>query len=543
MRIEIGVNSNGASLKGYQTDFSSLLDRSDALISSVSAVKKYIFMMNGGVGVLQGALDLVDTRLTLEKGRKNDLVNMQDKVAGFIEIVRNTDNAVSQQVSKNQNEFYAVYPWAKPSVLSSWYNNACNWLKGALRGTCSAIDNVWKIYNGTDYRTLSDDELNRVCDEYIRIIDCKDESTDFKIKLQALLDYLSTVYILETPSKLNKKIDLYVKVYEKIYPDKAESMRNLFSDAPLEFENDVRNIKFIAYKSTGECHDIFFKYACRLKIADYYCCTEQGETKNFFNPNDDSMYLNMKSIRDRNNLYGTFFHEAGHNIDLLMGMDATGNKKYYSAFVLSDGNFHGLVYKEVEGIVTNLVNNYSNNEKFLNDEQKSLITDVLMGRKHDSEINNSDTDFAYRKVLEDITGAWKGKYSRKYQNGREIGILEAKDSGALSEVMNGMTNNSLMVNSKYTRNVDKGMLGTFNPAHVTAGHPINWGNPIKGYVGTDYYYDSNGLYTGSAETEYMAEYMRINMTNSVSEKEYITRYLGDSWGIMTNGLKYQNIGD
>lgn len=544
MRIELINNSsasNSISLLGK--NLTSLISQSETSISSLRSLKNFSHSMNGGVGLLQSAVDSIDARIEHEETRKGNLVEAKIKIDKYTELIGTTDRSVSNLVSQNQDMFYGVNEWSRPPVLPSqvgtWFANAKSWISGVAKKSSDAFGRTWSIYNEIDYKVLSDEELKKVCDEYAKLIESEELSPDDRIRIKSLMNYLSKISISDTPSRANQKIDLYVNLYEKMHPDEAEKMRNLFSNAPAEFKDDIRNIKFTAYKSTGECHDTFFKYADRIKIADYYA-TYNGEPGNYFNPQDMSMYLNIKSMRNRNNSYGTFFHEAGHNIDLLMGMDATGNKEWYSSSILSNGNFHGLVYKDVEGIVTNLVNNYSNNEKHLSDEQKSLITDVLMGRKLDSAINNSDTDFAYRKVMEDITGAWKGKYSRQYQDGREIGILETKDSGMLSEVMNGMTNNSLMVNGKYSGNVNKVMGDFFGQAHATSGHPINWQNPNAGYVPTDYYYNSDGSYTGAAETEYMAEYMRINMTNSTSEKDYVTRYLHNSWNAMSDGLKSQN---
>ena len=100
----------------------------------------------------------------------------------------------------------------------------------------------------------------------------------------------------------------------------------------------------------------------------------------------------------------------------------------------------------------------------------------------------------------------------------------------LSEVMNGMTNNSVMVDS-YNSN--------FLIDHGTPGHPINWQNPDPnaGYVPQDYYYNADGSYTGFAETEFMAEYMRINMTKSNDEKTYVKSYLRNSWDTLEDELK------
>ena len=242
------------------------------------------------------------------------------------------------------------------------------------------------------------------------------------------------------------------------------------------------------------------------------------------------MRLNIEAIRDDKSGYRTFFHESGHNIDALIGKEKTGENNYYTSTKLADGKFHDVIYKEVEGIVVNVVNDYSDNEKKLSDGDKALITDVLMGRKHESEIKSSSVDFAYRKISEDITGAWKGKYSRQYQAGNETGILENVNARMLSEVMNGMTNNSVMVDS-YNSN--------FLIDHGTPGHPINWQNPDPnaGYVPHDYYYNADGSYTGFAETEFMAEYMRINMTKSNDEKTYVKSYLRNSWDTLEDELK------
>lgn len=524
--------------------------------------------MNGGIGLLQGAVDSIDVRIGQEETRKSNLLNAQTKINGFVELVNATDAVVSEQVTKNQDEFYHLNTWSKPSALSlafdSWYNNAQAWLKGTLKGASDAIGHTWNVYNETDYKALSGEELKKVCDEYAKLIESEELSPDDRIRIKSLMNYLSTISIFDTPSRANDKIDLYVNLYEKTHPDEAEKMKELFSNAPAEYKDDIRNIKFVAYKSTGECHDIFFRYADKIKIADY-------SSGGYYNPNNMSIYIDIETMRKANNNYGTFFHETGHSIDAFMAIEATGTDinqfrealantssekeidslyaqigliedrdTFYSSSILADSDFHGVVYKEVEGVVSNLVNDYSSNEKYLSDDQKALIIDVLMGRKLDSEINSSDTDFAYRKVLEDITGAWKGKYSRQYQDGREVGIFEVSNARMLSEVMNGMTNNSLMVNGKYAGNVNKFMGDYFGQAHTTSGHPINWQNPSAGYVSTDYYYNKDGSYTGFAESEYMAEYMRINMTNSQAEKDYVKKYLSNSWNTMADGLKQSN---
>ena len=90
------------------------------------------------------------------------------------------------------------------------------------------------------------------------------------------------------------------------------------------------------------------------------------------------------------------------------------------------------------------------------------------------------------------------------------------------------------MNGAFTPNVSD----TLKP-NATPGHPINWQNPDPnaGYVSQDYYYNADGSYTGLAETEFMAEYMRINMTKSNDEKTYVKSYLGNSWDTLEDELK------
>lgn len=74
------------------------------------------------------------------------------------------------------------------------------------------------------------------------------------------------------------------------------------------------------------------------------------------------------------------------------------------------------------------------------------------------------------------------------------------------------------------------------------GHP--WG-----YVDYDYYYetgeedrvyyygdDMKNRNTEGSGTEFMAEYFRINMTQSTSEEQVVKKYLGETWTIMEEGM-------
>lgn len=577
MRIEI-FNAGTSTVSGFGIDFNALLSESDSVIVALKQMKNFAYNMNGGIGILQTAVSNIDTRLQAEESKKIALKSSKNKCESFIEHVVKVDSRVADTVSQNQEEFYNLNQWAKPSTISiameTWYNSAKIWLTKLFKEGKEYINHVTDVYNETDFSKLTPDELKVYHDKMLKLIDSGNMTEDDKIRLKAFMDYLKEnvdkfsnicdpLTGLPSPGIL-QQVDMYNSLYEHIHPSEAKTMKNIFIDAPEEYKSDVALIKYTAYTSEGTCHDVFFKYADKVQIADYDTVNDNGEARNYYDPYDMKIHINIESMRKRGNHYGTFFHESGHSIDAFMAIEATGTdinyfreklikassddevsnlyesigfddnrELWYSSSVLSNGKFHDTVYNDVEKVVGNLVNDYSSNEKHLSDEQKALITDVLMGRKLDSEIKDSNTDFAYRKVLEDITGAWKGKYSREFQTGKETGILETPNpAGMLSEVMNGMTNNSLMVN-KY--NYSK----TWGVDHVNVGHPINWhdSDPNAGYVSQNYYYNTDGSYTGGAETEYMAEYMRINMTRSKSELDYVSGYLPESWKVMSDTLK------
>lgn len=559
VRIEIINNSNAAnSLSVLNENLSAMISQSEATLSSLQTIKQFSYSMNGGVGSLQNAVDSVSSRMEQEETTKNNLIAVRTKLEEFLTTVQTIDAEVSEKVTQNEEEFYRVTGWKKPAGvidLDKWFENTRKWLNSKVLDAANNVLNHVGIYYETDYNSLSKEELENICNEYIQLLESGQQSEDDKIRMQSLLNYLSSTIDVNNLNDENKtKINLFNSLYEAMpeHLDEANKMVTLFKDSPAEFQGDINAIKFIAYSSQGDCHDLFFKYAGNIKIGDYYYTNSDGEKRNCFNLESMSMRLNIEAIRDDKSGYRTFFHESGHNIDALIGKEKTGENNYYTSTKLADGKFHDVIYKEVEGIVVNVVNDYSDNEKKLSDGDKALITDVLMGRKHESEIKNSSVDFAYRKILEDITGAWKGKYSRQYQVGKETGILENANARMLSEVMNGMTNNSVIVdsyndsdllNSEVFSNI---LNGTIIPnvsdglkPNITPGHPINWQNPDPnaGYVPHDYYYNADGSYTGFAETEFMAEYMRINMTKSNDEKTYVKSYLRNSWDTLEDELK------
>ncbi len=525
MRIEIACsNSATYSLPNFGSKLSALASISDNTISSFRSIKRFVNNMSGGAGVLRGALDLLDVRLAFEEQKKRDLINTQDKVADFVEIAKKVDSAVSERVATSQNEFYNVHPWAKPSVLStafdSWYSGAQDWLKSALKRTTDAIYHVWNVYNETDYRALSDEELQKVCDNYIRLIKSESLTTDDKIRVQSLLNYLSsTINKGDTPLRLNNRKKLYVKLYEKLHPDEAKSINTFFENSSKDgiSERDVANIKFTAYKSDGSAHKIFFDNISKCRVNSW---NHSGTA--FYRSIDSSegewgVYLDIAGsdgLGDKDGSYTTFFHEIGHNIDDLMfeydgEYDATGKK--VSGVTLtsiiqgnSDVNFYTALYSDTESYFTRAVDAVNGKLGYvkLNDESKRQVVEALLdGRKKWTTLN---------------------PYERAIYNAIKDSLeLHAFKNLAVSDLIGGVTNNTVAGQSlSFTSIISTG----------ASGHERS------------YWYSGNSA-TAQQGKEFFAEYMSYHMTGQEDKISDMRRVFPTACKMMdkawkTGGITY-----
>ena len=101
----------------FSADLASLLKHTTSVLDSFTAIKNDVHQMNGGVGILQDALGLVETRIQNEEQRLENLKQTQKAYDQFLENTLNTDREVAQMVEQNQEEFYKVNPWARPSII------------------------------------------------------------------------------------------------------------------------------------------------------------------------------------------------------------------------------------------------------------------------------------------------------------------------------------------------------------------------------------------------------------------------------------------
>lgn len=85
------------------------------VVSSFKEVKSKIYNMDGGVGKLQTAVDLIDERIKKEDEVKEEKIKTAgQRLAAFMNTAKQTDIKVAKMVASNQQKFFEANPWAIP---------------------------------------------------------------------------------------------------------------------------------------------------------------------------------------------------------------------------------------------------------------------------------------------------------------------------------------------------------------------------------------------------------------------------------------------
>ncbi len=109
----------------------------DTVKDGFDNIAKSICGMNGGVGILQDALDLVKKRVSHDQLQTENVHEARRKCAEFLEEVKRTDREVAQKVKTNTQEFCKKYPHLAPQTSSegkNWIEDAWNWLVDKGKG-------------------------------------------------------------------------------------------------------------------------------------------------------------------------------------------------------------------------------------------------------------------------------------------------------------------------------------------------------------------------------------------------------------------------
>ncbi|MCR4645641.1 MAG: hypothetical protein K5695_09575 [Oscillospiraceae bacterium] len=118
MRIELNAGglSDGTSIAILQENLGNMAGCSNAMLSAFTKLRSSVCNINGGVGVLQDALDRIDSKIAESETHYSNVADAERKTEEFITYTRNVDKSVTALVMKNQENFYKVNPWARPPI-------------------------------------------------------------------------------------------------------------------------------------------------------------------------------------------------------------------------------------------------------------------------------------------------------------------------------------------------------------------------------------------------------------------------------------------
>lgn len=162
MHIEINAGGLGGSfaVAGLQSNLTGFISDSSSVIASFKTVSKKTSGLNGGVGNLQNAVALIETRVKKEEQKKDAALRVQQQTNEFLDLAVRVDKAVAVSVNQNRSNFYKTFPHLKPHPIvdgvKKWFDNAWKWLcdKGQKVAIGAKIlwdwtkDTAKKIWNG-----------------------------------------------------------------------------------------------------------------------------------------------------------------------------------------------------------------------------------------------------------------------------------------------------------------------------------------------------------------------------------------------------------
>lgn len=304
------------------------------------------------------------------------------------------------------------------------------------------------------------------------------------------------------------KIREYNDLYEKLHGDEKEKIDKFFENANGFSEEDIENIKYIAYRSKGNAHDVFFKYIDQIK-ADF---SKSGKDASCYSVNDKMIHFNKDSYGKNcpKGSYNTVFHEIGHNIDDLVVSDegcSNGDFRNITSQKINGRRLYDVIREDVSDNIKRNVDEFNDKEWVkIDDKGKQKIVDALLDRRNAVKLNPR-LKMAYQEIYQEYTG----KISLGYFDAElgtaidtNTGLLDGDSNNMVSDIYGGATNNSIVG---------------------------EWQHSDKGY-----WYDKNGNHTEKLATEFMAEYFANEMTENPG-KENARNYLPKSHEYMDELMK------
>lgn len=422
MRIEMINNSNAAnSLSVLNENLSAMISQSETTLSSLQTIKQFSYSMNGGVGSLQDAVDSVSSRMEQEETTKNNLIAVRTKLEEFLTTVQTIDAEVSEKVTQNEEEFYRVTGWKKPTISSPAKKTS-----GGIFGLAKSKF----TYQTPDISKMSDEELQKYYQEVLERIQSGNSSEEDKAKARALLIHFSNQHISETMTADDKKkIKMFNELYETLHPDERDRIENIRKGYQNDREAAVcEESKYIIYdkefrkgnRFLDDSVKIQFDYASKLPKSLYYklCYNEKTYTK-------------MGSVASINEVHsGEYYHQGTtHMYNFNSKQNEDGSKdvsfslsnstKRYTEITIynSDGTIQSREYLEGQKDPSSIMG--------CGGELAKSVTDVFSGKafRVDADFFNSKQDYSYHipeggyiKITEDPSEMNQGCYYQEVSN-------------------------------------------------------------------------------------------------------------------------------
>lgn len=316
-------------------------------------------------------------------------------------------------------------------------------------------------------------------------------------------------------------IGLVIEYYEYMKPKDAKNMNNLLSglakDKNSKYQEDIRNIKFIAYTAQEPYRSLFFKYAKDLKIGDYNYHENNSSGKEMaqhYNRQSKKLYVRFyqKDPYNKNNdgrydprgAYVTFFHEVGHAIDDLSLDDDKFlfiTKNYNFTTVNADGpTVLQAAEKDVKANIKNSILEYIEDKGY---EGLGIDADEIVKSIMTYNFSGYDKKLVQHEIYDAVTQEYKNKFSMSGTN--------ATIYCGISDVYGGFTDNKL--NGTYQHDNSKKDGSTY------------WNN-LK----------ANNKYTGSQAKELWAEVFSRYMTSNEESIRELEAYFPTAMQLMNEQL-------
>ncbi len=446
----------------------------------------------------------------------NDLEDDRDKLQRFCEKIHNDANDLIDN----------IFHYGVMKVLTDIYDlNPSNVTAGSPTENIN-LKSMMKTIILDEALKLSFSEKSKNLDQDVLTDDLKNDVVN---AISRYYDGETTNYLKNSPGydtiTFNEDMELLIEYYEYLNPADGKNMDKLFKGMKKSgnYDQDIKNIKFIAYTAKEPYRSVFFKYLPDMHIEDYdYTSTQQ------YDYGSNELFLDFTGtdvgINDPRNPYVTFFHECGHAIDDLAVTDGLFKDKFYTwTYSKNDVTFRDVITTDVNNFLSQVAEKYIRNssyykgasDKEIKNATEKVVNQIMRAGNNFSSLPNelqsvyTDVRNAVGYCKVDISNSSDSKYKYTYQSGNAYN-LSGPINEAFSDILGGMTDNTVT-----------GSIG-----HKKASKDLTDSDYNNGYADNHYYwYDEKGNITGKQEKEAFAEIFSYNMTKSVEQQDSVDNYL------------------